>query len=182
MSLSLRDQLMAAGLVKEKPPEPREDKRNKEQRQQAKDRARHIAEQKAAAEKAAAEKSARDRELNRQRELNMGRKARMVQVKHLIEQHRLPKPEGHDYYNFIDGKKVRRIPVDTILRERLIKGELMIARYEGRYDLVPAAAAERIRERDERSVVAQNPAAAEPAPPAEDDPYKDFVVPDDLKW
>lgn len=176
MSLSLRDQLMAAGLVKEKPPE----KSGKEQRQQNKDQARQIAEQKAVAEKARAEKAVRDAELNRQRELSMGRKARMVQVKNLIEQHKLPKVEGHDYFNFIDGKKVRRIPVDASLRARLIAGELAIARYEGRYDLVPAAAAERIRERDERSVVSLN--AAPESTPAPDDPYKDFVVPDDLKW
>ncbi|MDB5988036.1 MAG: hypothetical protein JWR16_3089 [Nevskia sp.] len=180
MSLSLRDQLVAAGLVKDKPPEKHGEKRGKDQRQQAKDRARQLAEQKAAAEKAAAAKAARDQELNRQREQSMGRKARMVQVKQLIEQNRLPKVDGDDYYNFIDGKKVRRIAVDAGLRARLIRGELLIARYEGRYDLVPNAIGERIRERDERSVVTPN--TAPETAPAVDDPYKDFVVPDDLKW
>ncbi len=183
MSLSLRDQLVAAGLVKDKPPEKRgkeQRPQSKDQRQQSKERARQIADQKLAAEKAAAAKAARDAELNRQREQSMGRKARMVQVKQLIEQNRLPKVDGDDYYNFIDGKKVRRIAVNEELRGRLISGELVIARYEGRYDLVAKAVGERIRERDERSVVAPNTAPV--AAPAEDDPYKDFVVPDDLKW
>jgi uncharacterized protein YaiL (DUF2058 family) len=44
---------------------------------------------------------------------------------------------------------------------------------------VPAAIAEKIRERDERAVVKLNQSET---PVDENDPYKDFVVPDDLKW
>jgi hypothetical protein len=46
---------------------------------------------------------------------------------------------------------------------------------------VPLDAVERIRERDPGAIVA-SPAGPAAAAPAEDDPYKDFVVPDDLTW
>jgi uncharacterized protein YaiL (DUF2058 family) len=46
---------------------------------------------------------------------------------------------------------------------------------------VPADVLERIRERHADAIVA-NPVSDTPAVPAEDDPYKDFVVPDDLTW
>jgi uncharacterized protein YaiL (DUF2058 family) len=60
-----------------------------------------------------------------------------------------------------------------------MSGALVIVRCEGKYDVVPAEVAARIKEREERAVVSldQNKAAS-----SEDDKYKDFVVPDDLMW
>ena len=134
---------------------------------------------KAAAQRAQAAKAARDAELNRQRQLAAERKERAMQIKQLIAEHRLPKLETDDYFNFIDRGKVRRIAVDAPLRERLMKQEVMIARFEGRYDIVPADIAARIKERDERAVVRYD---AQESKVDENDPYKDFVVPDDLRW
>ncbi len=66
---------------------------------------------------------------------------------------------------------MRRITADNALREKLVAGTIVIARCEGKYDLVLPEIAERIRERDERAVVKLN---AEEAKPAADDPYKDY--------
>ena len=74
---------------------------------------------------------------------------------------------------------MRRITADNALREKLVAGTIVIARCEGKYDLVLPEIADRIRERDERAVVKLNAAEAQPT---EDDPYKDYVVPDDLMW
>ena len=99
-----------------------------------------------------------------------------------MDQHRLPKiVDGEDRFNFVAGKKLLFIRVDAAMRQGLNEGRLFIVRYGGRSEVVPAEIAERIRERDERAVVKLD-AAAPAAPPPEDDPYKDFVVPDDLKW
>jgi uncharacterized protein YaiL (DUF2058 family) len=91
----------------------------------------------------------------------------------------MPPVNGDDLYNFLDGTAIRRIPVNADMRAALGDGRLMIARCDGRYHVVPSAVAQRIRERDERAVMATNSA---PKPPDEDDPYKDYVVPDDLIW
>ncbi len=107
-------------------------------------------------------------------------KARALEIKALVEQNKLPKKlESEDRFNFVAGKKLRFILVDAAMREGLNNGSLFIIRYDGKSEVVPAAIAEKIRERDERAVVKLN--SGETAVD-ENDPYKDFVVPDDLKW
>lgn len=182
MSMSLREQLLAAGLGNKKQARQADQQHKQQQHQQAKNKVLREDQEKRAAEaraKVQADKAARDAELNRKRQENQDRKERWAQIKQLIEQHRLPKPESEEFFNFIDRGKVRRIAADNALRERLVAGTIMIARCEGKYDLVLPDVAERIRERDERAIVKLN---AEAGQPAEDDPYKDFVVPDDLVW
>ena len=174
MSMSLREQLLAAGLGTKKQAKQAEQQQRQQARNKAADDERQLA-----AQRAQAAKAARDQELNRQREIQAEKRARHAQIKQLIEQHRLPKLETDEYYNFIDRQKVRRMAVDAARLNKITSGEVVIVRCEGKYDVVPAEIAERIKERDERAVIAYR---AEDAKPAEDDPYKDFVVPDDLRW
>jgi hypothetical protein len=94
----------------------------------------------------------------------------------------VPRPESDDYYNFVDGGKIHRLAVTPELRARIVAGTLAIVRSDGRYDLVPAEALERIRERDASAIVSIPVDEPASGAPAEDDPYKDFVVPDDLTW
>jgi uncharacterized protein len=199
MNTSLRDQLLKAGLVTEKqarqaaqqeqqkqfrsrPPKPNPAKAGKPGADAPATRPNPIVQQ------AQAAKVARDQELNRRREDKAQRRARMAQIEQIIEQNRVPRLETEDHYSFIDGKKIRRMSVDAQRRELLTKCELVIVRYRGHYAVVPAAIAERIRERDPNMVVphmqakAQASTEAQPGATAADDPYKDFVVPDDLMW
>lgn len=187
MSLSLRDQLLAAGLVSKKQAEKAEQQQRQHRHHQTKgkskvapDRERDRARERAA-EQARAAKAARDQELNRQRQEAAERKERALQIKQLIQDHKLPKLAIDDYFNFIDRGKVRRMSVDAARRAQIVSGALIIVRFEGRYDLVLPEIAERIRERDPRVVVSLG--AGEPGQtPDQDDPYKDHVVPDDLMW
>jgi uncharacterized protein YaiL (DUF2058 family) len=136
-----------------------------------------------AAQQAQAAKVARDQELNRKREEKAKRRARIAEIEQIIEQNRVPRLETEDYYSFIDGKKIRRMSVDGERREKLTSGVLAIVRYKGHYAVVPKETAERIRERDENMVVPTvQPKDGAPVEAAAEDPYKDFVVPDDLMW
>jgi len=99
-------------------------------------------------------KAARDQEQSRrQKETGGQKKARHAQIEQLIEQNRLPRAQTDERYNFVDGNKIRRIPADHSVRERLSRGEIAIVRRNGGYELVPAETAARIRERDERAVI-----------------------------
>src|SRR6185312_13800852 len=186
MSMSLRDQLLAAGLgTKKQAKEATQAKRPPSRHQPAPP----MSPEKAAANKAQAAKNARDQELNRRQQEKAAAKARRAEVKQLIEQHRLPKMESEEYFNFADGNRLARLAVTPAVREQLIKGTVLIVRYEGHYAVVPQDTAARIRERDEYAVVtltseSSSKTEAAPAAPAadKDDPYKDFVVPDDLIW
>lgn len=182
MSMSLRDQLLQAGLVNEKQAREAERQLQRQQQgrqQQPKQQRGQPSAQERAAQQSVLAKAARDQELNRRQQEKAERKARHAQIKQLIELNRLPKGEGDEYYSFVDHNKVRRIVADGAVRERIIRGEILIARCEGRYELVPAETAARIRERDERAVIAH--ATAQAAAEA-DDAYADFAVPDDLMW
>jgi uncharacterized protein YaiL (DUF2058 family) len=179
MSMSLREQLLAAGLVSKKQAKQVNHQERQQQHQQAKNKTAASDEQRLAAQRAQAAKAARDQELNRLQQEKVQKKALRAEIMQLIEQNREPKVESDDYYNFIDRQKVRRVAVTPALRERIGRGELVFVRYRGHYELVPAAIATRIRERDEPTVVTINTA---PESVDQDDPYKDFVVPDDLTW
>ena len=179
MSSSLRDQLIAAGLVSKSQAK----QASQQQARQFKARVVPNADNKRLAEQAQAAKSARDQELARRQKDKAERKARIAQVEQMVEQARVPKIESDDYYSFVVGNKIRRVAVNATLREQITRGELVLVRYKGHFELVPAEMAARIRERDQYAVVAPNSASEKPVENADpNDPYKEFVVPDDLIW
>ena len=182
MNLSLREQLLQAGLVTEKQAKQAERGKSQQKHRQAKGaKPPPPPEPAKAAQQAQAAKLLRDQELNRKQQEKAARKARAAELRQLVEQSRVARPESDDYYNFVDGGRIHRLQVTPELRARIVAGSLCIVRYDGRYDLVPADAIERIRERHPEAIVA-SPAGEPAAAPAADDPYKDFVVPDDLTW
>ena len=124
MGLSLRDQLLNAGLVNEKQAKQASKQKQKQERLERKGQVEKDDSLQQATQQAQAEKVARDRELNRQQQEKAEQKAKIAQVKQLIETSRLPKLNGEDYYNFVDGKKVKRIAVNPIIREKLSFGSL----------------------------------------------------------
>ncbi|MFO7324495.1 MAG: DUF2058 domain-containing protein [Pseudomonadota bacterium] len=182
MSLSLREQLLKAGLVTEKQVQQVE-REQRQQRFQAprgrKQKPPGPSPAQLAAQKAAAGKAARDAEANRRKQEKLERRAKYAEIKQLVAAHQIPRVETEDYYNFQDGTQIRRIEVTPELRRRLIAGEIAIVRCEGRFAFVPAAIGEQIGERVPKALLHLNrPQDA----PAEDDPYKDYAVPDDLMW
>ena len=179
MSMSLRDQLLKAGLVNEKQAKQAVKQKQKQSRMEHRGQTEKDRSQELAVQQAQAEKLAKDQELNRAQEDKKRRKAEQAQIKQLVETSRLPKLTTEDYYNFVDDKKVKRLSVNVLMRDKLSKGSLAIVRYEGRYEVVPRATAERIQERDPKRVVLLNVQSGEPDP---DDPYAAYQVPDDLMW
>lgn len=179
MALSLREQLLKAGLVNEKQVKQVSKQKQKQQRMVHKGQAEQDNSQQLAAQQAMAEKAARDQELNRQQQQKAEQKARTAQIKQLIEVSRLPKLTSEDYYNFVDDKKVKRLSVNNLMRDKLSRGSLAIVRHAGGYEVIPREAALKIQERDPRRVVLLNtPTEAADA----DDPYAAYQVPDDLMW
>jgi uncharacterized protein len=179
MSMSLRDQLLQAGLISAK--QAREAERQQQQqrqKQQVQSHKRGSTAQQAPTRPSQGPKAARDQVLNRQQQEKAQKKALLAQIKQLVEQNRLAPIAGEDRYNFVDGNRIRQIAVNSEVRGPLSRGEIVIVRHDGRYDLVPAAIAARIRERDESAVIAF--AAAENSPT--DEAYQEFAVPDDLIW
>jgi len=186
MNLSLREQLLKAGLVTEKQAKQAERSESQHKHRQKKGGGTPppppSPSPSRTAEQARAAKLLRDQELNRKQQEKAARKARAAELRQLVEQLRVPRPDSDDYYNFVDAGRIHRLAVTPDLRARIVAGTLAIVRSDGHYDLVPADALDRIRERDASAIVPVPVDEPASGPPAEDDPYKDFVVPDDLTW
>ena len=181
MSISLRDQLLKAGLVNEKQAKQAGKEKQKQQRLVHKGQIEQDDTQQRLAAEAKAEKVKRDQELNRQQQAKVEQKARAAQIKQLIEVSRLPKLTTEDYYNFVDDKKVKRLSVNTLMRNKLANGALAIVQHQGGYEVIPREAALKIQERDPRRIVQLN-ILTEVKTPEEDDPYAAYQIPDDLMW
>lgn len=179
---SLQDQLLKAGLIdKKKAKQANKDKR-KATKQQHKSSEVAVDETKAAAAQARAEKAERDRKLNEERNAEAERRAIAAQIKQLIEVNRQLAGGGGAgavAYNFTDGKQIKKLYVSAAIQAQLVKGRLAIVKLGEAYELVPAGVADKISQRDDSYVLSQQAAAPETA---EDDPYAEFEIPDDLMW
>lgn len=179
MGISLRDQLLNAGLVNEKQAKQASKHKKKQQRLERKGQVETDASQQQAAQQALAEKAARDRELNRQIQQKVEQKARQAQIKQLIDSARLPRLDTDDYYNFVDGKRVKRLAVNPMMREKLSSGSLAIVRHGGHYEVVPRVVALKVQERDPQKIILLNTPSEVSN---EEDPYAAYQIPDDLMW
>ena len=179
MSLSLRDQLLKAGLVNQKQVKQTNKAEKKQKRLEQKGQVEVDDTQQRLAKEAMAEKARRDQELNRQQQEKAEHKARAAQIKQLIEATRLPKLTTEDYYNFVDDKKVKRIAVNALMRSKLSNGSLAVVSFGGGYEVIPREAAVKIQERDPNRILLLNTHVVEAD---EDDPYAAYKIPDDLMW
>ena len=180
VSTSLRDQLLKAGLISKQQANEAERQQQRQERRPTRNPGRVSAI--APAPKAPSvqgAKVARDQALERKRQEKADKKARLAQIKQLIEHSRLPVPDEGEPYSFIDGAKIRRITIDGSLRRGLGRGEIAIVRNDGGYDLVPASAAVRIQQRDGDAVV-KLPTGTPSVPSAGEE--GEHPVPDDLIW
>lgn len=188
MGNSLFEQMKKAGLVdKSQADKVRKEKRQKT-KQQHKQQSKKQAQQKSAAaqlaEQARQEKQQRDRDLNAERKRQADSKALAAQIKQIIESNRQDKGVEADSdegvsYNFVQDNKVKSIFVSEKIQQQLACGRLAIVEYESRYELIPKVVAEKISAREPGWFVSVNETVEVDD---EDDPYKDYKIPDDLMW
>ena len=173
MANSLQEQLLKAGLTNEK-----KAKKAKKSSKKNRDLKREV---KAAAEEKRQSQLERDRELNAEIKQKADLKAVAAQIKQLVTNHKITDFAGDLAYNFTDGTSVKKLNVNNKMQQQLAKGFVAIVRDGEDYALVPNVVAEKISQRDE-SIVITNSADSSQDEVDEDDPYKDYVIPDDLMW
>lgn len=179
---SLQDQLLKAGLIDAKKAKQANKDKRKETNVARRSAEPVVDELKQAAEQARLEKAERDRELNRQQNAQLEQRALAAQIRQLIENHKVPKGAGQGdvEYNFTDGKLIKKIRLSPKVLEQIVRGILALVKLGEGYELVPRVVADKIAERDPKAVLVANVKSTQEAD--EDDPYKDYVIPDDLMW
>lgn len=170
MANSLQEQLLKAGLTNEK-----KAKKAKKSSKKTRDLKREV---KAAAEDKRQQQVERDKALNAEIKQKADQKAIAAQIAQLISNHKLTDHMGELAYNFTDGTAVKKLNVNDKTQQQLAKGFLTIVKDGDDYVLLPNVVAEKIAQRDASLLIAQ----AEVESVDEDDPYKDYVIPDDLMW
>lgn len=170
--LSLQEQMLKAGLVNEK-----KLKKAKKGSKKSRDLAREV---KASVESAKLAQVERAQELNDVKKQEVLSKEMKAQVKQLVEMNKLDLSRADIKYNFTDGNLIHYVYVDEASRKQLLAGILAIARFNESYVVIPSVVANKIAQRDEDTII-ENKTSSEELP-AEDDPYADYVVPDDLMW
>lgn len=177
---SLQDQLLKAGLVNEK----QSKQATKAKKKQIRDVRKGVDVGETATQRALSEKQAqaiRSKQLNAQRDAQQQDRAVAAQVKQMLERCRLDLTGGEVSYNFVAGKVIKKLYVDAMQQAALSRGSLVIVGLDDNFYVVPANVALRIQERAPESLIIRAESAAE-AVADEDDPYADFVIPDDLMW
>lgn len=170
--LTLQEQMLKAGLVNEK-----KLKKAKKGSKKSRVQAREV---KAAVEENKRQQQERDKALSNEQKEQRLTKEIQAQIKQLIEMNKIDLKDGDIKYNFTDGTLVKSVYVESLIRDQLAKGILSIARSDESYVVIPSSVANKIALRDESVIIEQN--APNEELPTEDDPYADFVVPDDLMW
>ena len=178
---SLQEQLLQAGIVDQKKAKKISKEKRKAARSQPKGQAQ-VDETKEQAQRSLAEKAERARELNRRQQALNEQKAIRAQIIQLIKMNRIERAGGDMPYQFTDGKKIKKLHVNRKLHDELSRGRVAIAKLEDSYELLPAPAARKIMQRDEAAIVLLNTSQATTADVAEDDPYAEYQIPDDLMW
>ena len=186
MSKSLSEQLLNKGLVdskkaksisKQKQQALKEQHRKKKSAQPAQSRTARESEQRRQQQRE------RDRQLNLERKEQADRKALMAQILQLVEQYKLDRNAAEIEYNFNDQNIVKKILVTKGMSIELSRGRLCIVRIGNAYEVVPKPIADKIRQRDENSIVVFNQNQQQTTEKDEnDDYYAQFEIPDDLVW
>jgi uncharacterized protein YaiL (DUF2058 family) len=176
---SLQEQLMKAGLSDQK-----KARRAKQQKREVANKVkRGEIEQDDAAERVRrqqAEKAEADRQREAERKAERERKEIAAQIKQMIEQSRLDRNGAEVAYQFVQDKKIKKTWVTAKQQQQLERGQVAIVALGEGVELVPMVVAEKIRQRDDAPILVLNERGAQDVD--EDDPYKDFPIPDDLMW
>jgi uncharacterized protein YaiL (DUF2058 family) len=176
----LQEQLLKAGLAKKS--KVTEAAREQQKARQAKE-STESDQIRREAERARELKAEKDRALEAERKAQARINELAAQARQIIQDKKLPR-SGESEYRFNADGAIRTILVDEDQRKKLSAGSLVIARLGDRYELLPRAAGDKVRERDPALIVLDHGQATAPeATSSEDDAYyAQFKVPDDLVW
>ncbi|RLV61223.1 DUF2058 domain-containing protein [Parashewanella curva] len=181
MANALQEQLLKAGLASKQKVRDVKTQKRRNRKQKVDDGSAELKQQIAEQKKQQAEK---DKALNEQRFAEALEKG---QVRSLITEFTrtaisLP-ANGEVKFNFTLGTKVHSIYIDEQVQSQLLSSKLGIVRHEDKTYVVPFKLAERVNllVPEWCGYLASEADRVEDTV-EEDDPYADYVIPDDLMW
>ncbi|MBD8009026.1 MULTISPECIES: DUF2058 domain-containing protein [Acinetobacter] len=174
---ALQAQLLKAGLVDNK----KAKKLSKQAVHEKRTGDSSDAEIKAKIEQAKQEKLAKDQAIEREKKAALQEKELKAAIMQMINQHKIRDTDGEIAYQFIDNSKIKKVYLNQQIYNALVAGSLVIARENESYAFLPKALADRINAKMQGFIIVNNSEKNEETTD-EEDPYADYVIPDDLMW
>lgn len=197
MAGSLQDQLLGAGLIKKQKAKNIQTAKKKAVKQSRANNTRLVNEASELADKARDEQRRKSQSLNDQHKFEVEQKAVQAQIRQMIALNSIEKvnPKQADSaltYNFTDDNKIKTLYVSPQNHALISGGSIAIAMLDNtiknnemssdNYHLIPAVVANKIKERDDSSVILLNDVSIEKTKDDTEDMYEDYQIPDDLMW
>jgi uncharacterized protein YaiL (DUF2058 family) len=186
-NLSLQEQLLKAGLVKQGQARAVKTEKHKQVKQQRNTKDSPDNELKQQIQSKQALQAAKDLELNRIQQQQEESKQLAAKIKQIIKQNCLPLPspltaadDSICAYRFTDNDKVKTLYVSPEIQRQLAEGSLGIVKQVESYKVVPAEIARKINSLDSSRLMVLIDESITGI--KEDDAYAGYQVPDDLIW
>lgn len=176
MSNPFQDKFLKAGLATKKQVGKAKVAQNKKQKQRRRNQEKDPGDR--AVELAMQQQKEQSRQSNLQRDQAARANEIAAQVKQLAVTNRVDVGKGDVAFHFADANKIKKMYFAKAIVDRLSTGGLGIVKIDQQYEVVPAAIAEKIRERRPAALLVLN----ERQTLDPDDPYAEFPIPDDLDW
>ena len=125
---SLKDQLLKAGLA---PKKPKQQPKKKKAPTAPENKRAKVGEATLRAQRAMLAKAKKDKKLNEQRVKDAEKKAKIAEIKQLIDKSMLDRKDGEVAYHFTYAKKVKKIYVTEEQQTLLSKGKIGIVTASG---------------------------------------------------
>lgn len=174
---ALQAQLLKAGLVDNK----KAKKLSKQAQHEHRTGQSNEAELKANIEKAQQDKLQKDQSLNQEKQKILEQKALVASIVQMIKQHKIKDSDGEISYQFIDNNKIKKVYISQQVYNALVSGSLVVAKDQESYAYLPKPLADKINQKMEGFILVNNSEKNDETT-EENDPYADYVIPDDLMW
>jgi uncharacterized protein YaiL (DUF2058 family) len=181
---SLQDQLLKAGLTtKQKARQANSDKRKtgKQKRSGVKVDTSLQEQVKQELELAKKDKLAHDTALNNERKQTLAAKEQQQRILQILQHHQVSNVKGEAEYNYTFNSKIKKLFVDSVTHKALVNGRLALCGVSDTTYIVTTETAEKVASLDKTVILVQNTKVADEVI-AEDDPYAEFQIPDDMMW
>ncbi|MEN8135193.1 MAG: DUF2058 domain-containing protein [Thermodesulfobacteriota bacterium] len=176
MANPFQDKFLKAGLATKKQVHKAKVEQNRKRKKQRRNPGNDPTDK--AVELALQRRKEQSRQGNVQRDQAAREKEVAAQVKQLAAANRVDVGKGDIAFHFSDSSKIKKMYLPSAVIDKLSSGTLGIVKVADKYEIVPAEAAGKIRDRcPEALLVLNDNQTLDP-----DDPYAEFPIPDDFEW
>jgi uncharacterized protein YaiL (DUF2058 family) len=98
-----------------------------------------------------------------------------------LQHHQVTNVKGEAEYNYTFNSKIKKLFVDAVTHKALVNGRLALCGINDTTYIVTTETAEKVASLDKAVILVQNTKVADEVI-AEDDPYAEFQIPDDMMW